>query len=60
MRFLKPKKGVTIIAVRGGQRSEVRERLHSVVLKAASSNEKAFYEACDRRFAALEPFLLLG
>lgn len=57
MRFLKPKSGVTIIAVRGRQRYQVRQRMHSVVLKTASSNEKAFYEALGSRFAALEPFL---
>ena len=60
MRFLKPKSGVTIIAVRGRQRYQVRQRMHSVVLKTASSNEKAFYEALGSRFAALEPFLRLG
>ena len=60
MRFLKPKSGVTVIAVRGGQRYQVRQRMHSVVLKTASINEKAFYEALGSRFAALEPFLRLG
>lgn len=60
MRFLKPKQRVVIIAVRAGCPYEVSAESHEVVLKTASSNEKAFYEALDRRLAGLEQFLFLG
>lgn len=60
MPFLKPKEGITIIAVKRRCRHELETSSKSLIFKSASSNEKNFYETLDRKCPALEPFLLLG
>ena len=57
LRFLKPKCDMVITAVRRGQAQVVRPD-RQIILKKATANEKAFYEA--EECASLESFLLLG